>query len=100
MKDKHINIEKEKILKHFLDDDGRVKIWPAKRKRRLLVLNYLSEKFDSGVEYTEKEVNLILGDHHTFNDHVLLRRELFDNGFLGRELNGSKYWRRNEEGNE
>ena len=43
--------------------------------------------------YTEKEVNAILNRCHTFEDWALLRRELFERGYLNRERDGSTYWR-------
>jgi hypothetical protein len=55
-------------------------------------LNYLLSKFDPTRLYTEKEVNTLLNEYHTFGDPALLRRELFDRGLLDRIPNGSAYW--------
>lgn len=76
----------------FLDADLRVKIWPAKQRKKLIVLEYLASKFERGVEYTEKEVNARLQEWHIFNDVALLRRALFDYGFMERHADGSRYW--------
>ncbi len=43
--------------------------------------------------YGEREVDAILKQWHTFGDHATLRRDLYDNGFLGRTRDGSQYWR-------
>ncbi len=51
----------------------------------------MAGKFESGREYSEKEVNYIIRENHSFNDHPLLRRELFDRGFINRTANGLKY---------
>jgi hypothetical protein len=59
------------------------------------VLEYLIEKFDDGVHYTEIEVNQVLKQWHTFDDWALLRRELFDRGYFERDLDGTRYWRTN-----
>ncbi len=83
----------DNILKGFLDKDGKLKLWPAKQDKKLAAIKYLATKFAVNREYTEKEVNEILRANHTFNDHQLLRRELFEKGFLDRTLNGAKYWK-------
>lgn len=76
----------------FLDADFRVQIWPAKRRKRLVVLEYLASHFERGVEYTEKEVNARLLEWHTFHDVALLRRALCDYGLMERCPDGSQYW--------
>lgn len=80
-------------IERFLDDKSRIKIWPAKKDKKLEVLSYLSAKFESGRFYTEKEVNQIIDNWHTFGDYFLLRRALIDYRFLSRTTNGSKYWK-------
>lgn len=77
----------------FLDDKGRIKAWPAKTAKKQAVLRYLSEHFDVGRTYTEKEVNALIDDMHTFGDYFLLRRGMVDEGYLRRTLNGASYWR-------
>ena len=56
-------------------------------------LCYLAEKFEAGRDYTEPEVNALLGSWHTFGDHTLLRRDMIERGLLCREKNGSRYWK-------
>ncbi|MCU0496063.1 MAG: DUF2087 domain-containing protein [Anaerolineae bacterium] len=83
-------------IEDFLDLEGRVTRWPAgkgKMAEQELILAYLSEKFTLGVIYTEREVNQILKSHHTFEDWAILRRELFERGYLNRDKDGSRYWR-------
>ena len=81
-------------LANYLDKgQAKVEKWPAKSSRQTLVLAFLADKFEVGVNYTEKEVNQILNDHHTFGDPALLRREMYIKKFLDRELDGSKYWK-------
>lgn len=79
-------------LKNYLDHEGRLKVYPTKKKYKILSLMFLASKFKSGTFYTEKEVNEIIDKFHTFNDRCLLRRELYDHKFFGREKNCSKYW--------
>lgn len=77
----------------FLDEEGKIKIWPAKRLLKIEVLRYLSKKFEYEKDYNEKEVNQIISDWHSFNDFFLLRRGLIESGFLSRTEDGAKYWR-------
>ena len=82
----------KKEIKGFLDDEGKLHSYPAKFKKQLYVLFYLASKFEHGVRYTEKEVNKVLNDWHTFSDWASLRRDLSDRHFLGRESSGYSYW--------
>lgn len=79
-------------LKSYLDEKGRLKLYPSKYKNKILALFFLSDKFKKNIIYSEKEINEILSSNHTFNDCCLLRRELFNKGFLGRLNDCSKYW--------
>jgi len=83
-------------ITQFLDEQGRIARLPAKRRTREAVLAHLASQFESGRVYTEKEVNAICDQWHTFHDYFLLRRELVDQGFLQRRTDGSAYWRGEE----
>ena len=83
-------------LRPFLDDEGRLAQWPSKQKTQRMAAAYLAAKFERGQNYNEKQVNELLNDWHTFEDWALLRRVLFDWGFLDRERDGSRYWLRVE----
>jgi hypothetical protein len=82
------------LLKGFLDKDYKLKVWPSKPEKKKLALAYLAEKFETDRIYSEKEVNEIIKTCHSFNDHPLLRRELYDRGFLDRTPDGMKYWKK------
>ncbi len=69
--------------------DGRIVTMPAKRSRRLLLLDHVAQQFGVGVRYQEGEVNLKLRNLH--EDYAALRRYLVDEGFLSREH--GEYWR-------
>jgi hypothetical protein len=79
-------------LERYLDATGRVRVYPSKNVRKRLVLAYLAFQFRPGQEYSEAEVNALLRGHHTFDDPALLRRDLFDWGFLDRTADGARYW--------
>ena len=86
----------KEVISQFLDDEQRIKSWPAKKDRKIAVLYYLSEKFEEEVKYTEKEVNEIIKRWHNFEDFFLLRRGLVDMKFLLRARDGSVYWKATE----
>lgn len=81
------------IIKRFLDNEGKIKIWPTKKDRKLEILKYLSTKFEYDKIYNEKEVNAIIDTWHTFNDYFLLRRAMVECRLLSRTRDGAKYWR-------
>ena len=82
-------------LKGFLDKDSKLKSWPSRkhREKQLLALDFLAAKFETGREYSEKEVNEILNQNHTFCDPAMLRRELYMKKLLDRTPDGGKYWK-------
>lgn len=83
------------IPKQYYDQKGCILMWPRRKKRdlQLNVLRYLLSKFESGRSYTEHEINVTLKQFHSFQDWALLRRELFELGWLGRVKDGTSYWR-------
>ena len=78
-------------MRNFLDANGKLTAFPAKRKMKVYCLFYLAGKFEAGREYTEREVNELLLSWHTFADPATLRRELYDYGFLDRSRDGKVY---------
>jgi len=73
--------ERAKTLRDFFVD-GRLKQIPAQRKKRVVVLQHLLERFAPGRDYPEREVNDLLREAH--EDVATLRRELVDYGFMTR----------------
>ncbi len=53
---------------------------------------WLADRFEPGVKYTEREVNALLNQWHTFGDPVTLRRELYDDRRIDRTRDGARYW--------
>ena len=78
-------------LRGFLDKDGKLTQWPSKPAKRTTALQDLSEKFEPGRAYHEREVNELLKAWHTYSDWALLRRELVTVGLLSRNDDGSEY---------
>ena len=88
----HLDLPRE--LRPFMDDQGRLKQWPTKQKTQRMAVAHLAARFEPDRIYNEKQVNELLNEWHTFGDWALLRRVMFDWGYLNRESDGSKYWLR------
>lgn len=71
-------------LRPFLDGKGRLVSFPAKHRKKLLALWYLSGKIESDRQYSEPEINDLLDDWAIFHDHATLRRELYNKELLER----------------
>lgn len=71
--------------------DGRLVAIPAKRGKRVLILDRLAQEFEPGEYYEERDVNDILREFHP--DVAALRRYLVEEGFLDRTDGGYSYWR-------
>ena len=74
-----------------MDAKGKLAAFPAKRKMKLYALVYLAQKIPADTDFTEREINGILLDWHTFGDPATLRRELYDYRFLDRSRDGKVY---------
>ena len=81
--------QRDTVLRTFVDADGRVAQMPAKRVKRLALLDHVAGSFEVGRRYSEKEVTAVLKRIH--HDHAALRRYLVDEGFLSRDH--GEYWR-------
>ena len=81
-------------LKGYLDDKGKFDRLPGKRqkKKQASMLQFLAQKFEMGKKYSEKEVNEILNQHHSFEDPATLKRLMFGKKLLNRTLDGKSYW--------
>ncbi|WP_257451549.1 DUF2087 domain-containing protein [Archangium lipolyticum] len=91
MNDPSVSVSKK--LSHYLDKEGRLKVWPSRRTDQLEALRYLAARLP-GTEWSESELNDLLNDLHTFGDWALLRRDLYDARILDRSSDGRRYWKR------
>jgi hypothetical protein len=74
--------EDNAVLRAFFEGP-RLRQIPASRKKRVIVLRRLLERFTPGRAYPEPEVNELLREAH--EDVATLRRELVDYGFMVRD---------------
>jgi len=81
-------------LNGYFNEEGKLQNFPGKKqkKKQALVLQFLAEKFAFEKKYTEKEVNEILNQNHTFNDPATLRRLMFGSNIFDRTIDGRSYW--------
>ena len=78
----------KKVLDNFLDGE-RIRRLPARWKKRMVILQWLVEKFDPDRRYPQAELNRILAQHHP--DVATVRREFIVYGLMDRK--DSVYWR-------
>lgn len=62
---------------------------PRKRKKLIVVLEWLTTFFERDHIYTEQEINEIIKER--YGDYASLRRDLVDMKYLRRDSSGSKY---------
>lgn len=84
-----------KVLKAYLDEEGRLTAFPTQQKKERAVLRHIVRVFEFDRRYSEKEVNQLLLQFN--EDNARLRRDLVDFGFMDREGGGGEYWRIEEE---
>lgn len=80
----------QKVLKNYLDWEGRLKALPTQLKKLEAVLRYVVRVFEPDQRYTEAQVNDLLSRYH--EDTAQLRRELVEQGYMQRVDGGSAYW--------
>lgn len=88
---------KESVLRNFFSKDGRLRQIPAQYKKKLIALQFLVEKLEPGVVYTEKQINEFIKQFH--EDYATIRREFIMHQFMYREndkyeLNPREVWTR------
>lgn len=86
----------EEEREHFLQttftslEPLKLKLFPRKEKKKIVILTKITEKFQDGRTYSEKEVNEILSS--IYEDYVTLRRYLIEYGFMKRDQDCTNYW--------
>lgn len=86
---------KNSVLTNFFSKDGRLKQIPSQMKKKLIVLQYIVEKLETGMKYQEKELNEFIKQFH--DDFATIRREFIIHQFMYREdsvyeLNPKELW--------
>jgi DNA-binding CsgD family transcriptional regulator len=84
--------EREKIITTFFSSQNPLvlKSFSPKEKKKLVILKIISEQFEVGKKYSEKEVNQILKS--IYADYATIRRYLIEYGFMERTHDCNEYW--------
>lgn len=77
--------EQSAIINNFFTKNGKLKTYPAQRKKKLCVLAHMVKGLEFGKVYPEKEINEYLKQFH--EDYATLRRELIMCQYMYRENN-------------
>jgi hypothetical protein len=77
--------ERSAIINNFFTKDGKLKNYPAQRKKKLVVLAHMVKGLEFGKIYQEKDINEYLKQFH--EDYATLRRELIMCQYMYRENN-------------
>ena len=91
--DDRFNITKEekiKVIETYVDENGALKSYPSKEKKKIILLEEITKNFNVGKKYSEKEINRVL--KRIYEDYVTIRRALIQYGFLDRSKDCSEYW--------
>ncbi len=84
--------DREQLISRFMPEGVLLRM-PAKHAKRQVLLEHVTQRFEPGVRYSEKQVDEVLRGITDAGeaDHVTLRRYLVDAGLLAREA--GEYWR-------
>ncbi|NLB90511.1 MAG: DUF2087 domain-containing protein [Clostridiales bacterium] len=84
--------EQEQVMKTAFESLSPLKLkhFPVKEKKKIVILETISKAFDKGKTYSEKEVNAVLLP--IYEDYVMIRRYLIMYGYMDRKADGSSYW--------
>lgn len=81
--------ECEKTIKTYMDEQGALKQFPAREKKKIILLGEIIKNFKREAAYSEKEVNGVL--ERIYHDYPTIRRALIEYGFMDRSDDCSVY---------
>ena len=82
--------EKLKVIETYMDENGALKNYPSKEKKKVILLGEIIKNFNVDKKYAEKEINRVL--KRIYEDYVTIRRALIQYVFLDRSRDCSEYW--------
>lgn len=90
--DRYNITDKEKVetIKNYVTEEGALKNFPSKEKKKIIILEEIMKNFSRGKIYSEKDINKTL--KRIYDDNATIRRYLIEYGFLERSKDCSKYW--------
>lgn len=86
--------EEEKVLSTMFSSllPLRLKTFSTKEKNKIIILRKISEQFERGKRYSEKDLNGIIKE--IYGDFATIRRYLIEYGFMERTNDCREYWLR------
>lgn len=82
--------EQAKVIKTYMDENGAIRQFPSKEKKKIILMKEVMKNFKRDVKYSEAEVNRILKRIYE-EDYPTLRRALIEYGFMDRSDDCSVY---------
>jgi len=82
--------DKKETISNYMDENGSLKTFPSKAKKKIIILEEIVKNFSKGKIYSEKEVNRIL--KRIYEDNATIRRALIEYGYFERTDDCSSYW--------
>lgn len=73
---------RKKVIDSFFEY-GKLKSIPSQRKKQRIVLEEIAKSFETGKDYSEREINIIIADFN--DDFCTIRRNMIAEGLLSRE---------------
>jgi len=83
--------ERVEVLNRYFSPDGKliIKGFPAKEKKKIIIMQKIMNDFTANTIYSENEINAALKRY--YEDFVSVRRCLVQYGFLDRNVDGTEY---------
>ena len=82
--------ERQKAIATYMDENGGIKQFPAREKKKIILLGEVMKNFKRGIAYSEAEINKVLKRIYE-EDYPTLRRALIEYGFMERSLDCKVY---------
>lgn len=82
--------ERKKTIATYMDENGALKQFPAREKKKIILLGEIIKNFKVDTEYTEADVNKVLRRIYE-EDYPTIRRALIEYGFMDRSSDCTKY---------
>jgi biotin operon repressor len=80
----------EKVLKTFLDEDGKITTFPKSEKKFSVIIHHVFKAFEPARMYSGKEVDEILSGFS--DDTASIRRAFIEYRLMERSKDGTQYW--------
>lgn len=82
--------ERAKTIATYMNENGALKQFPAKEKKKIILLGEIVKNFKTDTKYSEAEVNQVL--KRVFEeDYPTIRRALIEYGFMERSMDCKEY---------